>query len=125
MSLWIPPPLSSSNQHKDDEELVYRLGYCGAVLGPCQMRIDTAAEQPHHAPLAWMKEHPIGTTRRTQQYRQPYDTDSTTKTWLSSSWDFVIGPGVDPCLLICFAAIVNHGTTMRTSTSLSFRPKHK
>jgi hypothetical protein len=30
-------------------------------------------------------------------------------TTLESSWDLVIGPGVDPSLMICFAAIVNHG----------------
>lgn len=68
-------------------EIKYTMQYCGAVLGPCQMRIDNADKSP----MAWITEWENGTKTSEQV----------------GGWDIVIGPGVDPCLMICFAAIVN------------------
>jgi hypothetical protein len=60
-----------------NRDTMYTLSYCGPILGPPQMRIDEDGE--------------------TRAYIQQS----------GSSWNIVIGPRVDPCLMVCFMAIVN------------------
>jgi hypothetical protein len=71
-----------------DMDTVYTLQYCGPIMGPCRMRIDLNGEA-----RSYMKQKEGG-------------------------YDIVIGPGVDPCLMVCFMAIVNQrskGARLRAS----------
>jgi hypothetical protein len=51
--------------------------YCGPILGPMQM-------------LVGKDQQPLALVQLTGE-----------------KWGLVIGPGVDPCLVVCFVAIVN------------------
>lgn len=111
-------PLAASLDDDVDEELSYRLRYCGPVVGPCQMRID----KHDNAPVALISENNLHPTRQpavdhhciSHQRSTALDATTTASAPVvsqrtKSSWNLVIGPGVDPCLMICFAAIVNYG----------------
>lgn len=91
-------PVPNSLQYElcleDSAQSTYTLHYCGQVLGPCQMKVvdDTTSQT-----TAYWKQDPM-----------------------TRSWDVVIGPGVDPCLMVCFFSVV---TTPETSRHLRTGPK--
>jgi hypothetical protein len=78
----VPHTLEYEMTMMDMDTTVYSLHYCGPVMGPCRMRIDLKGEA--------------------RSYMQQIE---------GGCWDIVIGPGVDPCLMVCFMVIVNQRST--------------
>jgi hypothetical protein len=121
---WKSSTQDSYSNTNEEQELVYILRYCGAIFAASrQMRIDKESD---NLPVALMSENTIDppTSIRSARSSSEASTSSCASTASgvfvldhknkvcsteSPSWDLVIGPGVDPSLMICFAAIVNHG----------------
>lgn len=86
-------PSRTSNVKESASNTLYTLRYCGAVMGPTQMRIDKSDSK---AAVLMTEKDSLPKQKRGEPK-------------LKSSWDMVVGPGVDPSLMICFAAVVNNG----------------
>jgi hypothetical protein len=75
--------LANTNGDDNDSTTLYTLQYCGPIWGTIQMRVDKGLQ-----PLALIQ-------------------------LTGEKWGLVIGPGVDPCLVVCFMAIVKSSSTRR------------